>query len=247
MRIGGTVLIAVVVSAVAAACFAAGLSIGSNIAAAGWSVVVESERGRASLLESELAQKESELNDALSRAERLEAQLQETRRLLSETEERLASLQASLPSELEELRRSNQEAARTSSELRARIQRVTDQVKVLSNAIPILNQLRGVNMLGPDRNATLSYWLDIKGLVSAFEPALTPTVDRVINNVDGLMDYYRWLERYPGDNASAEEIVAWIMGLPPSYQQYIDSVNQFVQELLTTVASKLSALRDSLS
>lgn len=242
-----TLVIAVVVAAVAISSFVAGMNYGSYSTALESEKLLASERERIRQLEAELASKQSELNSALNNVDRLEALLNESRRLLSESEERAAALQTTLSNELENLRRSNSDLSKRLGDVEARMQRVESQVKTVSQAIPILNQLRGVHALGPDRNATINYWLDIKGLVASFEPALTPSVDRVINNVNGLFDYYDWIGRYPGENASAEAIAQWLFSLPPSYEQYVNAVNQFVDELLTTLASKLSALRDSLS
>ncbi len=247
MRVGEGLVIALVVAVVAVAFFVAGMNYGSYTATLESEKLLAGERERIRKLEGELASKQLELDSALNNVDRLEALLSETKRLLSESEGRVAGLQASLSSELENLRRSNTELSRRLSEIETRMRRVEGQVNVVSQAIPILNQLRGVNALGPDRNATLNYWLDIKGLVSSFEPALTPAVDRVINNVDGLVDYYNWIDSYPGENAAADQIVQWLQSLPPSYEQYVNAVNQFVDELLTSLASKLSALRDSLA
>jgi septation ring formation regulator EzrA len=247
MQLYRALVVAVVVAAVAISSFVAGMSYGTYTTALESEKLLAGERERIRQLEAELASKQSELNSALNNVDRLEALLSETKRMLSESEERLAALQTTLSSELENLRRSNSDLSRRLSSVEARMQRVETQVRTVSQAIPILNQLRGVEALGPDRNATMNYWLDIKGLVASFEPALTPSVDRVINNVNGLFDYYDWIERYPGENASAEEIVQWLLSLPPSYQQYVEAVNQFIDELLTSLASKLSALRDSIS
>ncbi|MCS7145557.1 MAG: hypothetical protein RMJ28_03535 [Nitrososphaerota archaeon] len=247
MQVWRVLVIALVIAAVAASSLLAGINYGSQTASSEWERLLSSERERIKQLEGELASKQSELDSALNNVGRLEALLSETKRLLSESEERVAGLQASLSDELESLRRSSAELSRRMSEIESRMQRVETQVNVVSRSIPILNQLRGVNRLGPDRNATLNYWLDVKGLVASFDPALTPSVDRVINNLEGLFDYFEWVESYPGEGASADSIVRWIQALPPSYQQYTDAVNQFVDEFLTSVASKLSALRDSLS
>ncbi|MEM0481859.1 MAG: hypothetical protein QXM16_03095 [Nitrososphaerota archaeon] len=247
MQVYRALVIAIVVAAIAFSSFVAGMSYGTYTTTLESEKLLASERERIRQLEGELASKQSELDSALNNVDKLEALLNETKRLLSESEERVATLQTTLSSELENLRRSNADFSRRLSEVEARMLRVETQVRTVSQAIPILNQLRGVERLGPDRNATINYWLDIKGLVASFEPALTPSVDRVINNVNGLFDYYDWIERYPGENASAEVIVEWLLSLPPSYQQYVNAVNQFIDELLTSLASKLSALRDSLS
>lgn len=247
MQLSRTLIVALVVVAVAASSFAAGLNLGSDAAASEWDKILTAERERIRQLESELTIKQSELDSALSNVDRLERLLSEARKMLSESEERASTIQASLANELERLRRMDAELSKRVADLEGRLQRISSQVSVVSKSIPILNQLRGVDALGPDRNATLNYWLDIKGLVASFDPALTPSVDRVINNVDGLMDYYEWIESYPGENAPAEAIVQWIQSLPPSYQQYVNAVNQFLDEVLTSVASKLSALRDNLS
>lgn len=241
------ILVLAIVVAVAFASFAAGLSLGSISARTEAERIISSEQERVRQLERELSTKQSELDSAQNEVERLEALLSETRRRLEDAEARVLDMQTSLSSELESLRRSNSELAREKSSLEGSLQRARTQIGVVSQAIPILNQLRAVDQLGPDRNATLEFWLDVKSLIASFDPALTPSVDRVINNVDGLIDYFEWIERYPGDNATAEQILRWFESLPQSYQLYVDAVNQLIDEVLTSVASKLSALRDTMS
>ncbi|MEM0445686.1 MAG: hypothetical protein QXY54_06935 [Nitrososphaerota archaeon] len=246
MQRGTLILVSVLVVALGVACFAAGLSLGSLTARADAEKIIDAERERVRQLEMELSTRQQELDSALREEGRLEVLLGETRRQLEDAEQRALSLQTALSNELENLRRSNDELAREKSSLENSFRRIQAQVSVVSQAIPILNQLRAVDQLPPDRNATLDYWLDVKSLVASFDPALTPSVDRVINNIDGLMDYYEWIERYPGDSATAEQLLLWFESLPQSYQLYVNAVNQLIDEILTSIASKLSALRDSL-
>ncbi len=246
MQWGRTLLIVFTVLAVGVACFALGLSYG-NLAARGEAeALLKLERDRVEALEAELTKTRAELDSSRAELAALQSTLEETKRLLSQAERRALDIQISVERDLQELRARSDDLSRRASEAESRLQSISRQVVTVSKAIPLLNQLRGVNQLGPDRNATLEYWLDVKSLAASFDPALTPSVDRIINNVDGLMDYYEWLDQFPGEGATGEQILQWFQSFPPSYTQYVESVNQFVNEVLTSVTSKLTALRDSL-
>ncbi|MEM4238972.1 MAG: hypothetical protein QXP49_04620, partial [Nitrososphaerota archaeon] len=173
MQRGTLILVSVLVVALGVACFAAGLSLGSLTARADAEKIIDAERERVRQLEMELSTRQQELDSALREEGRLEVLLGETRRQLEDAEQRALSLQPALSNELENLRRSNDELAREKSSLENSFRRIQAQVSVVSQAIPILNQLRAVDQLPPDRNATLDYWLDVKSLIASFDPALT--------------------------------------------------------------------------
>jgi archaellum component FlaC len=247
MQWSRTLLIIITVAAVGLASFAAGLSYGTIATRGEAEVLLRAERERVRALEEDLGRVQAEFDRTSLESKKLQTALEETRLLLSQAERRSLDIQTSVEKDLEELRRQGDELSRRAAEADSKLQRITEQAKIVSQAVPLLNQLKGVEQLGPDRNSTLNYWLDVKSLTASFDPALTPSVDRVINNIDGLTDYYNWIDQFPGENASGDQILRWFLAFPPSYQQYVDAVNRFVDEVLTSLTSKLTALRDSLS
>jgi hypothetical protein len=80
--------------------------------------------------------------------------------------------------------------------------------------------------------------------VAEYDPALTPSVDRVINSIDGVIDYINWLLQAPGQNASAEELVRWLQRYPQSFDAYQNNVLRFLDEFMVSVSSQIVALRD---
>ncbi|MCX8203030.1 MAG: hypothetical protein N3H32_01795 [Nitrososphaeria archaeon] len=195
--------------------------------------------------------------------ESLNAQLSQLRLERDDLRVRVSSLQANLASLSEsvtELQSRLRAAESASAELNRRAERARSVISGLEKAIAIYTQISGrdlllqllfvgvtdIRQLNETRVRTFltNYWSGLKSTVAEYEPQLTSSVDRIIGNIGGVIDYIRWLQRQPPAGASSEEVLRWLLAYPTSFDAYQESVLRFLDEFMLSVSSKIIALRD---
>lgn len=195
-------------------------------------------------LRERLGQAEKKLLEAVNEQERLESLLSEAEARLSDAQREIAEKQAEVNSLSDRLEREIAEGREAVSRLDAKLSKVREMSERMQKAAALLTQLRSLDQISREREEALNFWSDIKTLATEFDPALTPSVDRIINNIDGWVQYNEWLGRAPGPDAPVEEVVRWLFEFPESANSYFDAVNQLVDEVHTTVASRIIGLQE---
>ncbi|MCS7117746.1 MAG: hypothetical protein NZ957_03060 [Thaumarchaeota archaeon] len=205
------------------------------------------------------------LNERLgTELESLNAQLSQLRLERDDLRVRVNSLQtnlAALSNSVTELQARLRAAESGSAELTRRVERARAVVSRLEKAVAIYTQISGrdnllqllfvgvtdISQLDERRvsNFLNNYWSGLKSTVAEYDPQLTPSVDRIINNVGGVIDYIRWLQRQPPAGASSDEILRWLLAYPSSFDAYQESVLRFLDEFMLSISSKIVALRDA--
>ncbi|MCS7095206.1 MAG: hypothetical protein NZ988_05305 [Thaumarchaeota archaeon] len=205
------------------------------------------------------------LNERLSsEIESLNAQLSKLRLERDDLMVRVNSLQtnlATISNSVSELQNRLRAAEAGSTEINKRVERARSIISSLEKAVPIYTQIFGRDNLlqllfvgitdirqineTQVRIFLTNYWSGLKSTVAEYDPQLTPSVDRIINNIGGVIDYIRWLQRQPPAGASLEQILRWSLEYPSSFDAYQESVLRFVDEFMLSVSSKIIALRDT--
>ncbi len=209
---------------------------------------------------SSLSEENRRLSDELASLARSVADLRSERDEVSKRYEALRESISELERSVNSLTQENSELRNSFSDLKGRVERARAVIQKLEKAVPVYNQIAGrdriLSILLRDlqirrfENLTLfkqqlvSYWEGIKSSVAEYDPALTPSVDRVINSIDGVIDYINWLLQAPGEGASAEEVIRWIQRYPQSFDAYQNNVLRFLDEFMVSVSSQIVALRD---
>jgi len=207
---------------------------------------LESMRNEIDDLNSRLGQADKRLLEAMNERGRLEALLSDTEKRLAEAQLTIAEKQAEVNSLSDRLERESAKSKEDVSRLEAKLSKIREMSERMQKAAALLTQLRSVDQISPEREEALNFWSDIKTLAAEFDPALTPSVDRIINNIDGWIQYNKWLNNSPGPGAPAEDVVRWLFEFPESANSYFGAVDQFVDEVETTVASKIIGLQELL-
>lgn len=207
-----------------------------------------------------LVEENRRLSEEIASLTRTVADLKAERDDVSARYEALRNSISELERSVNSLTRENSELRSSLNELRSRVERAREVVGRLERAVPVYNQIAGRDQiltillrdlqaqrfenLTSFRQQLVSYWEGIKSSVAEYDPALTPSVDRVINSIDGVIDYIRWLLDAPGEGASAEEIVRWLQRYPQSFDAYQNNVLRFLDEFMVSVSTQIVALRD---
>ncbi len=209
---------------------------------------------------SALSEENRRLSEELASLTRSIADLRSERDDVSKRYEALRNSISELERSVNSLTQENSELRSSLSDLRTKVERARTVIQKLERAVPVYNQIAGrdrvLEILIRDlqirqfedltlfKEQLVSYWEGVKSSVAEYDPALTPSVDRVINSVDGVIDYITWLLEAPGEGATAEEVLAWLVRAPQSYDAYVDNVLRFLDEFMVSVSSQIIALRD---
>jgi DNA repair exonuclease SbcCD ATPase subunit len=207
-----------------------------------------------------LTEENRRLSDELASLTKSVSDLKSERDEISRRYEALRNGVSELERSVNSLTQENSELRNSLSDLRTKVERARTVIQKLEKAVPVYNQISGrdniLSILFRDlqlqqfQNLTLfkrqlvSYWEGIKSSVAEYDPALTPSVDRVINSIDGVIDYINWLLQAPGESASAEELMRWLQRYPQSFDAYQNNVLRFLDEFMVSVSSQIVALRD---
>lgn len=173
----------------------------------------------------------------------LEARLGEVTRLLEQARAEIAEKESQLSSLVESYKSRAEQAEANYEKLSEIVKKMESNAARLEKAVPILNQLKEVNNIPTDRDGALNYWSDIKSAVIEFDQSLTPEVDRIINNVDGWVAYNEWLRSAPPAGASLQEVVRWFLSYPENSNLYFEAVDNFIDELTTSIAARIMSIR----
>jgi len=209
---------------------------------------------------SALTEENRQLAEELASLTRSVADLRSERDELSRRYEALRESISELERSVNSLTQENSKVRNSLSDLRSRVEKARAVIQKLEKAVPVYNQISGrdtiVSILLRDlqlrqfenltlfRQQLVQYWEGIKSSVAEYDPALTPSVDRVINSIDGVIDYIEWLLQAPGEGASAEEVLNWIQRYPQSFDAYTNNVLRFLDEFMVSVSSQIVSLRD---
>ncbi|MDJ0273776.1 MAG: hypothetical protein QXP81_05870 [Nitrososphaerota archaeon] len=207
-----------------------------------------------------LVEENRRLSEEIASLTKTVADLKAERDELSSRYEALRNSISELERSVNSLTRENSDLRGSLNELRVKVEKAKGVVEKLERAVPVYNQIAGrdkiLNILLRDlqlqrfenltrfRQQLVSYWEGVKSSVAEYDPALTPSVDRVINSVDGVIDYIKWLLAAPGEGASAEEVVSWLQRYPQSFDAYQNNVLRFLDEFMVSVSTQIIALRD---
>ena len=155
-----------------------------------------------------------------------EAELKETLQKLQSTKEELSTTQANLKSTSDQVK-----------SLNGTLTQVKRMVSKLDNDRLLLIELR--KDLPETRAEAKDYWSNVKRLAVKSDPALGPSVDKIIVQIDA---YFDWIEAMPGGDATSEEILIWLIDeyyyLYAAYR-YSDAIEAFQKEAHLVVVTHI--------
>lgn len=196
--------------------------------------------------EQEKSTAQTQVQQLTTEKEDLTAEKTSLQRTLSSTEASLESALEDLSSKVDELERTLEELQSTEADLDSARNQIRDlngtvtQVKKIMAKLDydrlLLIELR--KDLPETREATRTYWDNVKSIAVESDPSLGPSVDKVIVLMG---NYFDWLDRMPLENATMEEWWAWLIDdwFMSGAADYIDAIDAFANEALLVVINHI--------
>jgi len=173
-----------------------------------------------------LTKSEAELKEALQKLQSTMGELSTTQANLKSTKEELSTTQANLKFTSDQVK-----------SLNGTLTQVKRIVSKLDNDRLLLIELR--KDLPETRAEAKDYWSNVKRLAVKSDPALGPSVDKIIVQIDA---YFDWIEAMPGGDATSEEILIWLIDeyfyVYAAYR-YSDAIEAFQKEALLVVVTHI--------
>lgn len=183
-----------------------------------------------------------------------QANLDKTQMLLLATKANLTKIEAELRDSLQKLQATKEDLSTAQKELsttQANLRLTTDQVKSLNGTLTQVKKI--VSKLDNDRLLLIElrkdlpetraeakeYWSNVKRLAVNADPALGPSVDKIIVQIDA---YFDWIDAMPGGDATSEEILIWLLDeyyYVYSAYRYSDAIEAFQEGALLVVVTHI--------
>jgi len=157
---------------------------------------------------------------------------------LAELERNKSSLEANLEKTLQDLESARERIGDLSKDVevsKERMNSISAAMAKLDNDRMLLIELR--KDLPETREDALSFWKNVKSIAVKSDPALGPSVDKIINWIDA---YFDWADRAPPEDATDAQLGAWLLDLYRSgAMNYGAAIDDFENEAMLTVTTHI--------